>query len=98
MEGIDPDSSDAWVYENSGAIVEVDTNRTAAEENTNDASTVTSPTTPSIGNSSTLIEIPGANAYHGSTHNITVTVSASSPPSNTDTNTTSTLHSPSLKD
>lgn len=110
MEGIDPDSSDAcWVYENSGAIVQVDTNRTEEGNNTNDASTVTSPTTPSIGNSSSgLIDIPGANAHHGSTHNITVTVSASSPPpssNNTDTNsaattatTTTALRSPSLKD
>ncbi|GAN09146.1 conserved hypothetical protein [Mucor ambiguus] len=106
MEGIDSDSSDAcWVYENSGAIVQVDTNRTEEGNNTNDASTVTSPTTPSIGNSSSVIDIPGANAHHGSTHNITVTVSASSPPppppNNTDTHsnaTTAALRSPSLKD
>jgi hypothetical protein len=104
LKGMDPDSSDAWVFENSGAVVEADIGTTVAED-TNDTNDTTSTSSainekgagqsPNGNNSSasTLIDIPGAivgNASNGVTNltqhssSVTVTVSAASPPLNSD--------------
>lgn len=71
LEGLDPNSSDAWVFENSGAIVETDTVVATEEEPMHQLSTV---------NSSSFIEIPGTN--NGLMSHPTLTVSAASPPVN----------------
>lgn len=92
LEGLDPDSSDAWVFENSGAIVETDTNTpvssTNVTEDTNDTGTSTEkgPNQSSNANSSSpSIDAP-INVSHGSTQssqsNVTVTISSASPSKN----------------
>jgi hypothetical protein len=82
LEGLDPDSSDAWVFENSGAIVEVDTNVTEDTNETNEKGP----------NGNTSIDIPPSN--HGTQTNVTVTISAASPSKNDAIS----IHSPALSD
>jgi hypothetical protein len=97
LEGLDPDSSDAWVFENSGAIVEMDTSTPVAgtnvTEDTNDTAVVSNEKgsgQSSNGNSTaTSIDIPTNNVVaHGSTQslhsNVTVTISAASPTTKND--------------
>ncbi|KAG2194867.1 hypothetical protein INT47_002661 [Mucor saturninus] len=93
LEGMDPDSSDAWVFENSGAIVEADTSSTAnttssledAGDNTNTMILNEKATMQSNGHSNTSasIDIPTtlARSYSVATHP-TLVVSGTSPPSN----------------
>jgi hypothetical protein len=93
LEGMDPDSSDAWVFENSGAIVEADTgstvNTTPSFEDTSDTTSLstmnekgTSQLNGNYSSTSTLMDIPGtivANAAksHGVTIHPIVTVTVS---------------------
>ncbi|KAI7907009.1 uncharacterized protein BX663DRAFT_494494 [Cokeromyces recurvatus] len=95
LKGITPDSSDAWVFENSGAVVETNLYRpvinTNITENTNDtASAIVSPAnekglniSPSgnISSASTLVEAPivQGTTAHSQHNNITVTISTASP-------------------
>lgn len=94
LEGLDPDSSDAWVFENSGAIVEMDTGNTGGtvEDDTasiagasNEKGTGQSPNggnhTSSSAASSTILDVPVSNGgTTASSSQIMVTVSAASPP------------------
>ncbi|KAI9255421.1 hypothetical protein EDC94DRAFT_678447 [Helicostylum pulchrum] len=81
LEGMDPDSSDAWVFENSGAIVEPDMLGTEdTSETVNEKGQLT---TNGNNHSTSLIDIPGPNSVsHGVTSHPTLTVSAASPPLN----------------
>lgn len=94
LEGLDPDSSDAWVFENSGAIVETDTNVTEDPNDTTSPTTEKGAAQPTNGNNittSNAVEIPGTGKNTTNTTSattltqhpvVTVTVSAASPPQN----------------